>query len=107
MPAPGTRLATEKWFGIGSGPLRIQTTSTNVLIAIADDPPAGFVGFTLSPRKIFEYAGSSTVFVALRPGSVAAGRGGAVRFSFGDNQVLIPASGGPLRITTHTGLIAS
>jgi len=75
------------------------------LIAIADDPPATYAGFTLSSKKIFEYAGTSGVFVALRPGSVAAGRGGAVKFSR-DGQIMLEATG-ELRVVTRTGLIAS
>jgi hypothetical protein len=71
--------------------MAVQSTTTNVLIAIADATPSD-AGFALSSKKVLQYAGASNVWIKLRAGSVAAGRGGAVRYTW-LNQVLIPATG--------------
>ena len=108
MSGPGTfaeiAYATGDWVELGNGPMQLQTTTTNVLIAISDGAPSGFVGFSISPTKVLSYSGTSGVWVALRPGSVAAGRGGAVRYAW-LNQILIPATGS-LHLVTRTGLLA-
>ena len=92
MSGPGTfaKLATASWVELGAGPMAVQSTTTNVLIAIADATPSD-AGFALSSKKVLQYAGASNVWIQLRAGSVAAGRGGAVRYTW-LNQLVMPAA---------------
>ena len=105
-PGVFTQVATSTWVALGGGPLQIQTTGTNVLVAIGDNAPAGDVGFTLAEYQLLDYAGASAVWIELRPGSAAAGRGGAVRYTW-LNQVLVPATGFIRLITRRAGITAS